>query len=221
MKGDPVSSTDNVVRYVSGSRILGDTVLAQAFEDSAISVNWLECRDGNKDQQLDRVRRLSRLKRRQSGRFAELNVGTVRSLASGVDVVEEPLEASAEGPAAPCHAEIVGVPEDEVQRKLVFELLLTTSSLCTPPWPVLTHVPLDGCDSDRTGPRGHGDRTGRSVGRSVNVTTEAFARAKIDGLLKDAGWDVTDAGRRPDAPCAGGLAADRREQVVQTLPRRI
>ncbi len=123
MKGDPLPAAHNVVRYVGGSKRHGDTVYPQGFEGSPISVNWLECGDGSKDEQVDRVRGLLRMRRGRSAGLAELNVGTVRGLASGLDVVEDPLAASAEWPAAPCHAEIVGIPEHQPSQKLVCEQL--------------------------------------------------------------------------------------------------
>ena len=123
MKGDPLPAAHNVVRYVGGSKRHGDLVYPQAFEDSPISVNWLECVAGSKNEQLKRVRQVLRMRRGRTGGLAELNVGIVRGLAVGLDVVEDPLAATAQWPAAPCHAEIVGIPEDQLLRKLVYEQL--------------------------------------------------------------------------------------------------
>ena len=123
MKGDPLLPMHNVVRYVGGSKRHGDTVYPQGFEDSPISVNWLECADGSEEEQVARVRGLLRMQLGRSAGLAELNVGAVRGMATNLDVVEDPLEASAEWPAAPCHAEIIGIPDDGPQRKLIYEQL--------------------------------------------------------------------------------------------------
>ena len=65
MRGDPVPFTDNAVRYVSGSRIQGDTAFALAFEDSAISIHWPESADGGQDLRVDGARGLPRRKSRR------------------------------------------------------------------------------------------------------------------------------------------------------------
>ena len=123
MRGDSLPATQNVVRYVGGTKIQGDTVHPGGFDDSPISVNWLECVSGSKSEQVERVRGLLRLVRGRTAGFAELNVGAVRNLASNLDVLEDPLDATSTWPAAPCHAEIVGLADDSAQRKLVCEQL--------------------------------------------------------------------------------------------------
>ena len=75
----------HVVRYVKSSWINDEngSIDGEAFRlrpnDSGVSVNWLEW-FGNftKAQQLNEVRRLSRLEMRKSGCLAELNVGATK-----------------------------------------------------------------------------------------------------------------------------------------------
>lgn len=118
MKGDPLPEQDNVVRYVGGSKIDGDVVVPEGFMDPKPSVNWLECAKGTFEEQLDRVRDRVRMKLRPTARFAQLTVGAIRGLSRGVDVVEDPLAQTAEHPAAPCHAEIVGIKDELVYAAL-------------------------------------------------------------------------------------------------------
>lgn len=123
MSDDPIPDSHTVFRYIGASKRDGDLVHPEGFRDSHISVNWLECREGTKEEQISRVRRLVRLKRGAGAVFAELNIGEVRSCFSGVDVVKDPMNKTEDWPEAPCHAEIVGLPENEVASSLVFERL--------------------------------------------------------------------------------------------------
>lgn len=124
MTGGAILDEHHVVRLVGGSKIDNDMVHPSGFYGVPISVNWLECADGTKTEQLSRVRSLVRLKVRSSAKFAELNVGTIRGIVNGLDVVEDPLPANDDYPIpAPCHALIVGFPEDDDERKRIFEAL--------------------------------------------------------------------------------------------------
>ena len=121
MKGDPLPDGHHVVRYVGGSKIDDGIVHPEGFKGQT-SVNWLECVEGTKNQQVDRVRTLIRLKCRPTARLAELYVNTVRDLLDGLDIVKDPLQATDEWPEMPCHAEITGVPDDDRQQR-VYEAL--------------------------------------------------------------------------------------------------
>lgn len=121
MKGDSLPATDHVVRYIGGSNIDGQEVDPEGFEDVEPSVNWLECHQGSKDEQIARVRQLIRLRLRSTAKLAELSVGTIRRVCRGLDVVEDPLPAKEECPEDPSHAKIVGLPED--RQQLVYEAL--------------------------------------------------------------------------------------------------
>lgn len=80
MKGDDLPANDHIVRYVKPSMVLEDGSpngsefrLRHTDPDVAgLSVNWLEILGQCKTQQLAEVRRLCRLTRRTTGRFAEL-----------------------------------------------------------------------------------------------------------------------------------------------------
>ena len=121
MKGEPLPGGHHVVRYVGGSKIDDDIVHPQGFMGQT-SVNWLECADGTKDQQVERVRSLLRLNRKPTARLVELDVNKIRGLLDGLDVVKDPLPATNEWPAAPCHAEFAGIPDDGRQQR-VYEAL--------------------------------------------------------------------------------------------------
>ncbi len=61
--------------------------------------------------------------------------------------------------------------------------------------PDRSHYPVSrhgGGDPQCPGLRGYRHRYRRPLDSGMSGTTEAFARAKIDALLKDAGWDLTD-----------------------------
>lgn len=127
---------DQIVRYVKGSLIQEDgTVDGSDFrlrphrpDETGLSVNWLEALGPGKAHQLAAVRRLCRLRLRLSGRFAELNVGTVmRKVAVELDtlrIVQDPLEATLEYDRDPSHAEIIGLPPgDSDQAALIGDLI--------------------------------------------------------------------------------------------------
>lgn len=122
MKGDDLAAADHIVRYVKPSMIEEDgtangaefRLRAHRPDDTGLSVNWLEAFDPDKAHQLFEVRRLYRLAVKKTGRFAELNIGTVRQklayeLAT-LRIVHDPLEAECDFDPDPSHAEIVGLP---------------------------------------------------------------------------------------------------------------
>ena len=127
---------DQIVRYVKGSLIQEDgTVDGSDFrlrpsrlDETGLSVNWLEAFGPGKAHQLGEVRRLCRLGLRRSGRFAEMNVGTViRTVAVELDtlrIVEDPLQSAVGYDADPSHAEIIGLPPgDSDQAALIGDLI--------------------------------------------------------------------------------------------------
>ena len=136
MKQNSLPAGDHVVRYVKPSMIQEDgTVDGSDFRlrsgtpgETGLSVNWLEAFEPGKDNQLNEVRRLSRLGLRPNGRFAEMNVGTVMREASkevgSLHIIHDPLEATGGLDADPSHAEIVGLPPgDSDHAMLVGDLI--------------------------------------------------------------------------------------------------
>ena len=136
MKRNSLPAGDHVVRYVKPSMIQEDgTADGSDFRlrsgtpgETDLSVNWLETFDPGKDNQLNEVRRLSRLRLRPNGRFAEMNVGTVvrevsNELAS-LRIIHDPLEATKGFDADPSHSAIVGLPPgDSDHAMLVGDLI--------------------------------------------------------------------------------------------------
>ena len=120
MIGDELPNDAHVVRYVKSSWINDEdgSIDGSAFRlrpnDDGLSVNWLECfSDCTKTQQLNEVRRLSRLKMRKSGCLAELNVGAAKQHViklTALHVIHIPLPAEADYEADPSHSEIRGLP---------------------------------------------------------------------------------------------------------------
>lgn len=133
----------HVVRYARPTAVREDgRVDGSAFRlrggDTGLSVNWLECFAGlSRPQQLDEVRRLSRIEMRQSGRLAELNVGAVKvhlqDRLPSILFIPAPLPEDGNYPADPSHSEILGLPEgDSFQAALVGDLIAECVSTVHP-----------------------------------------------------------------------------------------
>ena len=135
-ESDRIELTDhaNVVRYVKPTMILDDgSVDGSEFRlrlgEIGISVNWIECFvNMEKTQQLNEVRRLSRITMRKSGRLAELNVGAtkqyVRDQIEALRFINAPLPAEEDYEADPSHSEIVGLPSPEsLQAAIVGDMI--------------------------------------------------------------------------------------------------
>ena len=123
MHANDLPDEANVVRYIKPTMVLEDgrvdgsefRLRAHRPDDTGVSVNWLECFGAlSKAEQLDEVRRLSRLDMRKSGRLAELNVGTtkhyIRNEPDDLRFIHTPLPAESDYEADPSHSEIVGLP---------------------------------------------------------------------------------------------------------------
>lgn len=79
-------------------------------------------------EQVDEVRRRSRLQLRPSGRFAELNVDRTKEHVQGeladLRFVHDPLEAEAGFEADPSHSEITGLPPaDSLEAELIGDMI--------------------------------------------------------------------------------------------------
>ena len=132
MTGDDLPNEDHVVRYVKPSQFDEDEgVNGSAFQlrqnEGGLSVHWLECfEDLVKPQQLDEVRRLSRLTISRNGRLAEVNVGRTKQhleeQLSGIRFVHQPLNAEGDYEANPSHSEILGLP-DFPDEELIVDMI--------------------------------------------------------------------------------------------------
>ena len=133
MIGDTLPNEHHIVRYIKPSSIDDDHVDGSEFclrpDETGISVNWLEYYDTlDKDAQLAEIRKVFRLSRRKAGRFAELNVGTIRKhLAAELKrlrILHAPLDAEGDQEADPSHSEIIGLPAgDSDQAALVGDMI--------------------------------------------------------------------------------------------------
>jgi len=124
-----IPDAHNVVRYIKPTAIEQNGSISGAEfclspgrpDEVGVSVNWLECFLGGKEEQLAEVRRLRRTEWRRNGCLAELNVGTtLQHVAAELAGLEElaglaiafesvPLEAEEDHDADPSHAEIRGL----------------------------------------------------------------------------------------------------------------
>ena len=134
MTGKDLNDDSHVVRYARPTLIREDgNVGGEAFqlrrEESSLSINWLECFVGfSRSQQLDEVRRLSRLQMRHNGRLAQLHVGYakqyVRDEIDSIRFMHQPLAAEDGHEADPSHSEIVGLPQtDSSEAELIGDLI--------------------------------------------------------------------------------------------------
>ena len=136
MKGDDLPAANHIVRYVKSSGIQEDgTANGTEFrprphrpDETGVSVNWLEAFDPDKAHQLAEVRRLYRLEVKKRGRFAELNVGSVREKVAEelqtLRIVHDPLDPENGFEADPSHAEITGLPlGDSDQAMMIGDMI--------------------------------------------------------------------------------------------------
>ena len=134
MNENDLPDNAHVVHYVKPtSRHEDGSVDGSAFRlrpnDNGLSVNWLEYfSDLTKAQQLDEVRRLSRLTMRKRGCLAELSVGVTKQHDSGeltaLRFVHKPLAAENGYEADPSHSEIMGLPQgNSPQAALIGDLI--------------------------------------------------------------------------------------------------
>ena len=134
MKGDALPDDSHVVRYAKPTLVREDeSVGGEAFQlrpgEESLSVSWLECFLGMSNaEQVDEVRRRSRLQLRPSGRFAELNVGRTKEYVHGeladLRFLHDPLPADGEFEADPFHSGITGLPAaDSPEAELVGDMI--------------------------------------------------------------------------------------------------
>ena len=127
MKGDDLPANDHIVHYVKPSMILEDGSLnGSEFrlrhtdpDVAGLSVNWLEILGQGKIQQLVEVRRLCRLTRRTTGRFAELSCTQFARKKDAVRIVHDPLPAQGQWDDDPSHSEIKGLPPGESDHAML------------------------------------------------------------------------------------------------------
>ena len=133
----------HIVHYARPTTVREDgRVDGSAFrlrsDDAGLSANWLECLAGlAKAQQLNEVRRLSRIEMRPSGRLAELNVGAtklhVREQLPSLRFVHAPLPKEGPYEADPSHSEIVGLPSrDSLEAALIGDMIAECVSAVHP-----------------------------------------------------------------------------------------
>ncbi len=132
---------DRVVRYARPTDVLDDGSLnCSAFMlrdgESGLSINWLDYfRDQPKSQQLDEIRRLSRLTMRRNGRLAESNMWQtseyVRRELEGLRFIHTPLDADTGYAPDPSHSEIRGLPTRySPEAELIGYMIAECVSLC-------------------------------------------------------------------------------------------
>jgi hypothetical protein len=137
MTGGELPETDHAARYVGAGRIDRDGRIAgNAFigsvENPEPSCHWLEIFGQSESQQIDEVRRRSRLQLGANAVFAVLNVGKTRSLIEeeallAISFIHMPLDADPEHPDDPSHCVMTGVPRQEApEAEFIGDLISQT-----------------------------------------------------------------------------------------------
>lgn len=145
MTGQDLTDDSHVVRYAKPTLVREDgSVGGEAFQlrlqESSLSINWLECFEGfSKRQQLEEVRRLSRLQTRRNGRLAELHVGNTKQHVLGeldsLRFVHKPLAAEGRYEADPSHSEISGLPPAvSPEAELIGDVIAECIQAVYPAW---------------------------------------------------------------------------------------
>lgn len=131
MSAGDLPDDDHVVRYAKPNSVGKDGVDGSAFYlrpvDVGLSVQWLECFEGNKGEQIAQARRLSRLKISKNGRFAELHIGRTKQeilhALEDIRFVHSPLEAGGGYAADPSHSEIRGLRQGDLPLELIGDMI--------------------------------------------------------------------------------------------------
>ena len=130
MKGTEIGEDQRVVRYVrprlvhSTGRADPEAFVLRTLDDktpeTGLSVNWLVVFPGETRSQLEKVTQHLSLKVSRNGRFAEFEVGELKTLlaAESIDgsVIHDPLEAEDNHPKDPSHALLLGLPPPSTDR---------------------------------------------------------------------------------------------------------
>ncbi len=142
MNGNDLPENDHIVRYVKPSNLEFGKVNIAEFrlreerpEDKSVSVNWLEYYENlSKEEQLAEVRKVSRLKLRKNGKFAELNVGKIRRLLTeelpDLRIIHAPLDAEGKFLADPSHSEIIGFPSGNPEQADLLAQIIVQKCVC-------------------------------------------------------------------------------------------
>lgn len=107
---------------------------AFAFREAdtdGLSCSWLEHATGSREEQLDRVKSLMRLKRRRSSRLAIVNCGAARqrirdSVSHELSIIEDPLLPDGTWPADPSHA-LIGRPPPDLLEQVAVDLAIVAT----------------------------------------------------------------------------------------------
>ena len=134
MTGTDLPDDDHVVRYAKPTTVrengsVDGSVFRLRPSDKGLSVNWLDYYQRlNKSQQLDKVRRSSRLAMRPNGRLAELNIGVtkrhVHARLNSLRFIHAPLAAEGDYQPDPSHSEIRELPlGDSPEAALIGDMI--------------------------------------------------------------------------------------------------
>ena len=142
MTENHVPDADHILRYVRGQHIdrdprsgkkviTGGGFIARPRDNNKPSYNWIECFDGNINEQVQQIRALARIGYAASARLAQLNVGKVRlhiarntKDAREIEVHLLPLEKEGAHERDPSHAEMTNVPdENDPEGEMIGDLI--------------------------------------------------------------------------------------------------
>jgi hypothetical protein len=145
-KGDAIDDKYHILRYVGGGSvdkddktdevvIIGNAFLSKPKDNNCPSYNWLEYFSGTTEDQVEAVRKSSRIDYGSTAVLVRLNIGEARAKVKAatednriVEVIYDPLEAAENKPADPSHALMTNIPEkkeDDPEGEKIGDIIAT------------------------------------------------------------------------------------------------
>lgn len=124
---DPIPDRDHALRYIGRKHVHDGVVNGSGFmrrpetshsqEESASSINWMECFPFPVSNQVQEIKVRRRIKYEKRGILAKINIGQTKqyvatnaTVAVTLAFLHDPLKATTDKPADPSHAGIHGIP---------------------------------------------------------------------------------------------------------------
>lgn len=143
MTAETIDPEHSVVAYAKptlcqNGQVDGEVFRRRPVDDDGLSVNWIECFDGDRAAQIAKISAVSRLTLRANGRFAEVQVkSAAEAVAEHVEAfgaIKAPLPVEEPHPADLSHALFLGLPEfGEELAQMVGDMIAARVSALHPP----------------------------------------------------------------------------------------
>ncbi len=130
MNGDPLPRGAHVFRYAppSKAKIPGSAFVRRSTDNDGLSVNRVDYFDGDREEQLRRIRSIIHCDLRKNGRFFEIDVDTAAAAVAPkvIGAIEDAVDAAPPRypNADPSHALITGLPaHDDPEAERIGDLI--------------------------------------------------------------------------------------------------